>query len=114
MIVQNDVPEKGIPQVTRDQVGEALDVSERVGKPVQIISGYRDDSVAHRDHRAMDVKIDGYSSEQTANAFHESGLFSRVAHYTDGRTAAHVDHMPSDHMRFEGRRDKQEWYMVDR
>ena len=113
VIVQNNVPENGIPQITRDQVREALDVSEQEGKPVQIISGYREDSVAHREHRAMDVKIDGYSSEDTAKAFAKSGLFSRVASYTDGRTAAHVDHMPSDHSRYEGRKPDQKWYEVE-
>ena len=83
------------------QVADALAVSSNLGQQVEIISGergpdhslYREGS-PHAIHGAIDVRVEGLSSEQVADAFHRSGRFNRVSSYSDGRTSAHADYNP--------------------
>lgn len=112
VLVKNDVAGNGIPRVNMQTIEHVFDVSYAVDKQVQIISGYRTDSISHRQHNAIDVRISGYSSEQVANALHGSNHFKRVASYTDDRASAHADYMPSSHSRYQGRYSDQEWYRV--
>ena len=94
VLVMNDVVSKGIPIVKMQTIEHVLDVSYAVGKQVQIISGYRTDSTAHREYGAIDVKIHGYNSEQIARALHRSGHFNRVSYYTKSPRlySAHADY----------------------
>ena len=73
VLVQNDELEKGIPQAHGRAVVDALRVSAQESRRVQIISGYRTDSENHMKHGAIDVFIEGYSTEQTAKALCGSG-----------------------------------------
>ncbi|MXW51002.1 MAG: hypothetical protein F4149_12840, partial [Gammaproteobacteria bacterium] len=102
VLVQNDVAGGEIPDVNTRQVLDALAVSAQEGGRVQIISGYRgpghdlyrEDSAHHVDG-AIDVRMEGVSSEDLARALHRTGRFNRVSWYTDGRTAAHADYRQS-------------------
>ena len=88
-----------IPTVRNKQILDALDVSADAGRQVQIISGergpghplYRPGST-HAVDGAIDVRIRGFNSEQTADALHRSGNFNRVSSYIDGRSSAHADY----------------------
>ena len=98
VLVKNDVPSNGIPQVSEERISHALDVSaQEGGARVNIISGYRgpdhqDASVNHEKYNAIDVYIDGYDSTQTARALYNSGHFHRVAGYPDSNLqSAHGD-----------------------
>ena len=102
VLVQNNDPGGAIPIVTDRSVGDALYVSYRENRQLQIISGYREGSVAHMKHEAIDVYIDGYTTRETANALHSSGRFNRVSSYTGKvdstvkpRNTAHADYNPS-------------------
>lgn len=94
VLVQSDKPENGIPIVTMKQVRHVLDVSEKIGKQVQIVSGYRQASSGHRLYDVIDVYIKGYTTEQTAKVFYESGNFNRVSSYSK-LNAAHADYKPA-------------------
>lgn len=79
-----------------------LNFSSKEGKPVQVTSGQRSleqnravGGAARSQHlqdNAADVRIEGYTPTQTADAAHASGEFNRVNEYTDGR-GVHVDLM---------------------
>ena len=81
VLVKNNEPEKGIPQVHGRAVVDGLEVSAQEGQRAQIISGYRRDSMNHMKYGAIDVYIEGYSTEQTAEALCRSGRFNRVSSY---------------------------------
>ena len=100
VLVKNDKTNGAIPQVDMGQVSDALDVSAAEGKQVQIISGYRKGPSPHGKHRAIDVYIEGYTTEQTAEALYRSGNFNRVSSYTGRyskkrRNTAHADYKPT-------------------
>ena len=82
VLVQNNKSGGEIPTVTDAQVIDALAVSAQEGERLQIISGYREDSIAHRLHGGIDVHIRGYTTEETARALYRSGRFNRVSSYT--------------------------------
>ena len=87
VLVQNDVPGNGIPQVSIKQIGQMLDLSNQEGgRTVNIISGYRgpnhvNTSINHEKYGALDVYINNYNSTQTAKALYKTGYFHRVAGY---------------------------------
>ena len=82
VLVQNNDVDGEIPDVNDAQVIDALAVSAQEGQRLQIISGYREGSIAHRLHGGIDVHIKGYTTEETARALHRSGRFNRVSSYT--------------------------------
>ena len=99
VLVQNDEVGGEIPDVNDRQVMDALAVSAQEGERLQIISGYRGpghpiyrENSPHHIDDAMDVKMQGRTSEELARALHRSGRFNRVSWYTDGRTSAHADY----------------------
>ena len=98
VLVKNNDPNGAIPQVDMEQIGDALDVSAAEGKQLQIVSGYRGKkySSAHKLYRAIDVHIDGYTTEQTAEALYRSGNFNRVSSYT-GRYSQKWGRMSTAH-----------------
>lgn len=77
-----------------------LNFSDKAGKTVSVTSGQRtpeqNASVGgaaasqHLQDNAADIKIDGYTKGQTADAAHDSGEFNRVNEYPDNR-GVHVD-----------------------
>ena len=97
VVVQNDVLENGIPQVSMERVLHALDVSAQETRAIHIISGYRDSghtnaSINHQKFNAIDAFIPGYDSTQTAKALYDSGHFHKVAGYPNSRLqTAHGD-----------------------
>ena len=116
VLVKNNEPAKGIPRVHGRAVLDALELSRRERVPANVISGYRTDSENHSIHGAIDVYIDGYSTEETASALCSIGRFNRVSSYsgtrpsTDRRNTAHADYKPSgnqglfDNWHYQGKR----------
>ena len=99
VVAENDVRGRKPPQLNVRQVTDLLKISKEENVKVQAVSSYRTDSKAHMYWNAVDVNIyskDGkvYSSKQVADILFNSGSFTRVARYTDGRNSAHGDYKP--------------------
>jgi RHS repeat-associated protein len=91
----------GAPAKVGNAVKERLlNFSEKAGKSVEVTSGQRttEQNTAvggapasqHLNDNAADIRIEGSTTTQTADAAHESGEFNRVNEYSNGR-GVHVD-----------------------
>ena len=104
VLVQNNQLDAPIPKVGIRAILDALAVSVQEGRRLQIISGSREDSSAHKEHGAIDVFIEGYTTEETAAALHKIGRFNRVSSYTgrlqprdyDRLNTAHADYKTAE------------------
>jgi len=88
VLVKNNERGGRVPAVMETTIEHALDVSQAEGKLVMIISGWRSNSSGHQQYGAIDVVIEGYTTEQVAMAFYKRGHFNRVSSYT-GRLRPH-------------------------
>jgi RHS repeat-associated protein len=91
----------GAPATVGNAVQERLlNFSEKAGKSVEVTSGQRTpeqnaavggaSASQHLSDNAADIRIQGNTPAQTADAAHQSGEFNRVNEYSNGR-GVHVD-----------------------
>ncbi|MCX7557740.1 D-Ala-D-Ala carboxypeptidase family metallohydrolase, partial [Xanthomonadaceae bacterium JHOS43] len=92
---------QGAPAVVgREIMNRLMNFSEKEGKTVEVTSGERapEQNAAvggapasqHLSDNAADIRIQGNTTTQTADAAHKSGEFNRVNEYSNGR-GVHVD-----------------------
>jgi len=87
-------------EISDDLKEKLFNFSQSVGETVEVTSGIRTEeqnrdvggarNSSHLTGDAADIRIQGRTAEQTADAAHRSGQFTRVNEYTDGR-GVHVD-----------------------
>ena len=102
---------QGAPAVVgREIMNRLMNFSEKEGKIVEVTSGKRTleqnavvggaPASQHLHDNAADIRIQGNTTTQTADAAHKSGEFNRVNEYSNGR-GVHVDlHSDSKQGRF--------------